>query len=226
MRGLLFLLFAGVASFGASRLLLSEREPLAPKSAPFSPNPHPLQKRPFLLLFYALNSGPYLEKTLHSIARQDYPTYRLLYIDDASDDGSFALAEELLQKNPFPAQLIRHDERQGLFATLAEAASTAREGEILVLFSGGQRLAHEWALETLNRYYDHPHLLATLASGVVSPSYKKEESALISLDPHLCRHPAFQEAAVSLAEWLQEKIPSHLGHLSEVLALREEPDAP
>src|SRR3990167_9582444 len=56
-----------------------------------------LEQKPFVVVISGYNNGAYLERTLRSIFSQVYDRYRLIYIDDASTDGSAALAQECIE---------------------------------------------------------------------------------------------------------------------------------
>jgi hypothetical protein len=100
----LILLAAGfTAGFGAARWKAVElfaakvaASKLSHRPMEFRPTPYPLENRPFRIVIVGRNNGANLEKTLQSVFLQNYENFRILYIDDASDDGSGDLARDLM----------------------------------------------------------------------------------------------------------------------------------
>src|SRR5579872_2806703 len=122
----LFLALAAFAgSFAAARVYdLKGRvksEPLASK--PFEPASFALTNRPFTVVIVGVNNGASIEKTISSVFSQNYENYRVIYIDDASDDGSYDLARDLIYASDKLAQvtLVHNDERLGILANVSRA---------------------------------------------------------------------------------------------------------
>lgn len=168
LAGLMLIGAAFAAAFYAGK---KESERLAHSVVPpFSPSSYPSVNRPFVIVITAFNNGAYVEKTLSSIFSQKYDSYRLVYIDDASDDGSFALARDLMagRKN---AILLRNEQRIGFAASLARAVEGSQDGEIVVVVGDSDRLAHEWVLQRLNQYYANPDLWLAASQAREYPYY-------------------------------------------------------
>ena len=93
----LFCLSAAVLfGFGAARWKKMGTVHKSASLSPFSPTQYPLQNRSFVVVMIGRNHGAYLEKGLNSIFSQNYDRFRIIYVDDGSDDGSFELASELI----------------------------------------------------------------------------------------------------------------------------------
>src|SRR5690242_9474840 len=100
---LIFLIVGFAGGFGAAKWksfeFLAENFSKVPKNMQtegFRATSYPQQNLPFVIVIIGRNNGAYLEKTLQSIFFQNYENFRILYVDDASDDGSFDLAQELI----------------------------------------------------------------------------------------------------------------------------------
>jgi cellulose synthase/poly-beta-1,6-N-acetylglucosamine synthase-like glycosyltransferase len=140
------------------------------KSHSFQPAPYPLVSHPFVLVIIGQNNGAWLEKTLSSALCQNYAPFRIVYIDDGSTDGSFALAEELAGESEL-VTLVRNDESCGVLQSLASAVVSCGPQDIVVVLDGTDWLAHEWVLSRLNQYYANPNLWMTYGGSREYPSY-------------------------------------------------------
>jgi len=140
----------------------------------FAPTPYPIEDLPFCIVISGRNNGAHLEKTLRSAFSQKYDNYRIVYVDDASDDGSFDLARDLMYASPRfgIAQILRNERPLGPLACLAQAAKSCGEDEILVVLNGEDWLAHEWVLARLNEYYADPDLWMTYGQSRDYPAYR------------------------------------------------------
>ena len=139
----------------------------------FKPTLYPLQNRSFVITVIGQNNGAGLEKTLRSILSQNYENFRVIYIDDSSDDGSFEHARDLVydSNNAHRVLFIQNKEPLGEIANLSRAALSCDDDEILVLVGGEDLLSHEWVLQKLNQYYANPDLWMTFARSMEFPSF-------------------------------------------------------
>ncbi len=179
---LLFLFSLGIVFMGsfaaANRLgpLLKEKERASSLAKNhFKPSQFPLKNNPFAIVVVGYNNGATVAKTLASVFSQKYENYRLIYIDDASNDGSFDLARDLIYESEQIAQvtLVQNERRLGTLANIARAVDTCQNEEIVVILQGEDWLAHEWVLQRLNGYYADPDLWLTYGQYMDFPTYKK-----------------------------------------------------
>lgn len=176
---LFFLLLCTVFSgaFYAARfldkkaLVASKKEEAKPK---FTPSSFPLVNHPFTVVIVGLNNGAWVGKTLASVFSQNYENYRVIYIDDASDDGSYDLARDLIYESRHLGRvtLVRNEERLGALANVLRAVQTCSDEEIVVIVNGEDWLAHEWVLQRLNAYYADPDLWITYGQYRDFPTYQ------------------------------------------------------
>ena len=144
----------------------------------FSPAPYPIQNRPFAIAIIGRNNGAAVEKTLQSAFSQKYEEMRIIYIDDASSDGSFEHARDLIYDSGLLCQvtLVKNEEPLGHAANLFRAVQSCRDDEIVVVLNGEDRLAHEWVLQRLNQYYADPDLWLTYGQYRDYPSFQLGQS--------------------------------------------------
>lgn len=169
-----FALFAG--SFAATRAYEKKKgeKEIFVRGTPFSPAAYPVENRPFTLIIVGYNNGATIEKTLSSVFSQNYENYRLIYIDDASDNGSFDLARDLLYESDRLTQttLVRNEERLGVLANIFRAVQTCQDDEVVIVLQGEDWLAHEWVLQRLNAYYADPDLWLSFGQTIDFPTYQ------------------------------------------------------
>jgi glycosyltransferase involved in cell wall biosynthesis len=169
-------LLAFTGSFMAAQMLEMKKEASHEvlKSLSFLPASYVLKNRPFAIVVVGYNNGATVEKTLTSVFSQNYENYRLIYIDDASDNGSYDLARDLVYESGHLAQttLIRNEQRFGNLASIFKAVQICQDDEIVVVLQGEDWLAHEWVLQRLNAYYADPDLWLGLCQTIDFPTYQ------------------------------------------------------
>jgi hypothetical protein len=169
----LLLIFGGYFGGRELKKRLETSQVLPPIGAEFQPSPYPSRYRPFVLLIFSHNPGPFLQETLRSALTQHYPNYRIVYIDDASSDESLQLFEQIVlqEAGPVSVSVMQHTQSIGELPSLQEAVATCLDEEIIVPIRGGDQLAHRWVLDLLNRYYANGDLFATYGQFLTLPSY-------------------------------------------------------
>lgn len=180
MKQLLLFLCAAFAVFAASFFMTKEydkkKRPIEVSYTEnsFSPAAYPIKNRPFTFVVVGFNNGATVEKTLQSIFSQNYDNYRLIYIDDASDNGSFDLARDLIYASDHLTEttLVHNEQRLGILANLFRAVQTCQDDEIVVVLPGEDWLAHEWVLQRLNAYYADPDLWLSFGQTIDFPTYQ------------------------------------------------------
>ncbi|MBI5272792.1 MAG: glycosyltransferase [Chlamydiia bacterium] len=155
----------------ATRLAFKER---GEGSSAFTPTQYPITNLPFTILIVGRNNGAFVEKTLRSVFTQNYDPFRILYIDDASDDGSFDLVQDLVHSSVRMAQtqMVRNERSLGFLANLAGAVQGMNDDEIVVVLRGEDWFSHEWVLQKLNQYYANPDLWLTYGQYREYPSFQ------------------------------------------------------
>jgi hypothetical protein len=178
------LFFISIMLFFAVGFFLARTHPrLAKTTTPekpaaegrFRPAAFPIEHRPFAIVIIGRKNGALVEKTLRSAFSQQYENFRLIYIDDASDDGSFELAQDLVHDNGSQTQvtLVHNEEPLGFIANLSRASQACEDEEIVVVLHGEDLLAHEWVLQRLNQFYADPDLWLTYGQYLEYPSFKQ-----------------------------------------------------
>jgi len=175
----LFLFLLGLAFFGAAAAARRLNVPIGSKplmlsKSEFKPTAFPLKNRSFTIVIVGVNNGAAVAKTLASVFSQNYENYKVIYIDDASDDGSFDLARDLIYESGHLLQvtLVHNETRLGPLANVCRAVQTLADDEIVLILQGEDWLAHEWVLQKLNGYYANCDLWLTFGHYKDFPTYQ------------------------------------------------------
>ena len=120
----------------------------------------------FCFITCSYNTRQFIRRNLDSIRRQDYPHYRVQYIDDASDDGS---AEELrayqAEHPDMPLTVKRNEQRCWPAYSRYRAYKDCADDEICVLLDGDDWLTRDDSLSIVAKVYrEQPDTLATFGS--------------------------------------------------------------
>lgn len=115
-----------------------------------------LQQKQFVIVVASYNNANWYKKNLDSIFCQTYSDYRVIYIDDASSDGTADLVEEYIQENTVQDKiiLIKNQQRKKALANLYEAFWSCKPDEIIVCLDGDDWFKDKYVLSYVNTIYD------------------------------------------------------------------------
>ena len=117
----------------------------------------------FVIVIPSYNNKDWCQRNLGSVLTQKYHNFRVIYIDDASSDGTGALVDSYVQRldSGHRVTVIHNEERHGSLCNLYQAIWSCSPGEIVVDLDGDDWLAHERVLEKLNSVYADPAVWMT-----------------------------------------------------------------
>ncbi len=109
------------------------------------------------------NNREWYKQNLDSILSQDYPCFRVIYIDDVSPDGTGNLVEAYLKDHPegYKVTLIKNEERCGALANQYYAIHSCDDKAIIVIADGDDFLADETVLSYIAEVYEHEDVWLT-----------------------------------------------------------------
>ena len=137
---------------------------------------HPiLSDKPFVIVTMSYNNAPFVEKNLLSTLQQSYGNFRILYIDDASTDGTGERVKQFIKEYDQDGRvtLIQNETNLGAMHNLYHAVHSCKSEEIVVVVDGDDFLAHPQVLNELNAYYANPDVWLTYGDFAEYPSYAK-----------------------------------------------------
>lgn len=114
-----------------------------------------LSQKPMVVIIPSYNNQQWVEKNLTSVFKQQYDNYHIIYIDDCSSDGTYAIAQKITQqyKQQPRTTIIRNTERYGAMANLYTAIHSCNDTDVIVTLDGDDWFAHDQVLNKLNSYY-------------------------------------------------------------------------
>ena len=110
----------------------------------------------FTIVTLSYNNARWCEKNLTSLLNQDYDNYDVVYVDDASTDGTGELVESYVNGHPQKnrIRLVHNRVNQGALANLYATLRSIPDDHIVVLVDGDDSLEGTDVLSKLNRYYN------------------------------------------------------------------------
>lgn len=190
----------------------------------FTPSSYPIYNQSFVIVILGQSN----EKTLRSVFSQNYDNFRVVYIEDGSQDNPFLQARDIAfgAGKSEKIEFLQNKESLGEFQNLIAVAEHCKNEEILVVLSGEDLLSHEWVLSTLNQYYANPDLWMAFGSSLSIASYtpfpKPLRTFYASLLKKISESYAVDPEDLSYVGALMELGEGHTEHLDEILSLVKE----
>lgn len=153
------------------------------------------QDKHFVIITASYKNAEWYTRNLDSILNQDYPHFRLIYIDDASPDGTGKLVDDYCKATGKADKitLIRNHERLGAVANIYKAAHMCDPQEIILIVDGDDWLAHPNVLNVLNEIYQDPQVWATYGQFLWFPC--DVEGFAYPTDQAVIAHNCFRSSA-------------------------------
>lgn len=121
----------------------------------------------FLIIICSYNNSEYVIDNLRSIKNQTYKNYKILYIDDYSDDLTYKIAKKQLSRlfDKDQYRLIKNLERIGsLKSKYLNIHKHAKDNDILIILDGDDFFYTKFALTYINYIYKTKKVLCTYGS--------------------------------------------------------------
>lgn len=137
--------------------------------------PKPLSEKPFVVVIPSYNNAKYCEQNLLSVLGQEYGHFRVIYVDDASTDGTGDKVQAFIEHSSLKDRvtLIRRDRNVGSLQNLYEIIQTCDDQEVVVRVDGNDFLAHPFVLKRLNQVYADESVWMTYGNYLDYPSYQQ-----------------------------------------------------
>jgi glycosyltransferase involved in cell wall biosynthesis len=129
----------------------------------------------FVIVIPSFCNEKYVERNLRSVFEQDYPNYRVIYIDDFSKDATLRKAKEVVSSWGMDEKVvfIRNPYNIGQLGNYYYTIESCDNDEIIVTLDGDDWFAHDKVLSQLNRYYNDENVWMTYGQMVTYPDFKK-----------------------------------------------------
>lgn len=143
------------------------------------------------ILMPSYNHAPFLEKRIPSVLEQLSPEDELIFVDDASTDGSFSIAEAIAKTDP-RLVLIKNEKNQGPSRS-ANIALEASKGEYFAWLGADDFLLPGFIEKTMEVLEKNPHIGIACSDCVLSIEEKVTSHSLV---PGISSPTLFPKAAV------------------------------
>jgi glycosyltransferase involved in cell wall biosynthesis len=186
---------------------------------------HDIPEKPMVIVIPSYNNKNWVYKNLTSVFKQDYSNYRIIYIDDASTDGTGDEVERLVKDQSQESRflLIRNTTRKGGLYNLYNAISGCADEEIILNLDGDDWLSTSWVLKKVNEAYSLGEVWLTHGTMVEYPTYTLGWS--IPIPEEIIENNAFRSYRCpshlkTYYAWLFRKInPEDLKHDGEFFSM-------
>lgn len=130
-------------------------------------------ERPITVVVPSYNNQTWCESNLLSILMQEYPNFKVIYIDDASTDSTYQKISDYLRKYDPDRKitLIRNSRRLGALANLFKAIHMCDPFDIIITIDGDDALHHPWVLNRINEIYEDENVWLTYGQFIEHPTH-------------------------------------------------------
>ena len=135
---------------------------------------HAIEKNSsFVVVIPSYNNQEWYKRNLDSVFSQSFQHFRVIYIDDASPDGTGRYVREYLERHGLQDRvtLIQNEKRVGALANIYRAVWSCSPHEIVVNLDGDDWFAHRDVLAQLNKVYKDSSVWLTYGQFIYYPSY-------------------------------------------------------
>lgn len=131
-----------------------------------------LPEKPLVVLITSYNNADWYERNLNSVFTQQYSNYRIVYVDDLSNDNNADLVEALVKKagQEHRFTMIRNQERRLALANIYYAVHDCEDNEIIVSLDGDDWFYDSQVLNKINKIYSTENVWLTHGSIVEYPT--------------------------------------------------------
>ncbi len=121
------------------------------------------QEKPMVVVVPSYNNAEWYHQNLDSICSQNYNNYRVIYIDDASSDGTSELVRVYIDEHGLQdrVNLICNEANKGAMANHYKAAWMCDDHEIIVHLDGDDWFDNPEVLSRVNQTYQDPNCWLT-----------------------------------------------------------------
>lgn len=128
-------------------------------------------EKKFVVIIPSYNNKEWFKKNLDSVFTQNYSSFRIIYLDDASPDGTGALVEAYVKERAQEKRvtLIKNTKRIGACGNTHKGAWLCKPHEIIAILDGDDWFPHENVLQKLNSVYADPNVWVTYGQFVYFP---------------------------------------------------------
>lgn len=112
-------------------------------------------EKPMVVIIPSYNNLNYYKQNIDSVMSQNYENYRVIYIDDCSNDGMSQAVPQYIKEFDKAHRwvYVRNSENRGAMFNLYNAIHSCPDDAIIISLDGDDWLKHENVLARVNREY-------------------------------------------------------------------------
>jgi len=132
-------------------------------------------QKDLVIVIPSYNNSKWYKKNLDSVFDQKYVRYRIIYIDDFSQDNTGNLVQEYIDSHPLGSKvtLIKNKKRLGGLANTYYASHSCQDHEVILTLDGDDWLIGDDVLLTINQAYQDDHVWLTYGNYEYFPPWNK-----------------------------------------------------
>lgn len=123
-------------------------------------------ENPIVIIVASYNNKDWYRKNLDSIFEQKYSNYRVIYINDASPDGTGKLVVDYIKEKGIQEKitLIDNSIRYTALPNLYSAIHSCKDDDVIALLDGDDWFANDQVLSIINKAYCDKNIWLTYGS--------------------------------------------------------------
>ncbi len=152
-----------------------------------------IRESPIVVVIPSYNNKDWYRRNLDSVFSQKYHNFRVIYIDDASEDQTGAFVKSYLEEEGLKRRctLVQNTRRMGALANVYKGIWLCNPNEIVVNLDGDDWLAHDGVLSRLNEIYKDQEVWVTYGQFAYYPCNTPGWAAQVPAD--IIERNAFRE---------------------------------
>jgi len=187
-----------------------------------------ITEKPIVIVIPSYNNKNWYEKNLDSVFNQNYENYKVIYIDDASLDGTGQLVERYIKsknqehKIKQKITLIKNKKNYGALANIYKAVHTCQDKTIIITLDGDDWLQNNQVLQKINQAYEDKNVWITYGQYEelhYSKKHKKyftRQGQCKQIQPNIVRAHAYRES-----EWVSSQLRTFYAGLFKNIKLQD-----
>lgn len=155
------------------------------------------------------NNALWYKKNLDSIFKQKYKNFKVIYLDDCSNDKTFELVTKYIKEKSLENKItiIKNEKREGATANRYKGSTLTDPNSIVILMDGDDWFAHNKVLKKINKIYSHENIWITYGQFRRWPSGEKGHCKKLSQDYDFRKMDQWYTSALrTYYGWLFRKI--------------------
>jgi hypothetical protein len=197
----------------------------------FIPRPkNNIPEKKITVIIPSYNNALYYKENIESVLNQQYSNYHIIYIDDASIDGTGKLVQEYIQQHGLQDKitLIQNTYNRKALANIYRAIHMCHPQDLILELDGDDALAHNTILKEINSLFSTYDIWLAYAQYKNVPEEKARESKISIIGYAKPTPPEFIASRDIRSKWLWSGLRMFYAWLAQAIKLQDLllPEAP